>query len=185
MTLLEITNMALDLLGQKHIQSFDNTDRLSRLCSTWANSAYKQTLREYRPNFAIVEKAIVYDMLAEAYMLPSDYVLVISTASDTYTISSNTIKLDSDGTDPLMVEYVTSDLTILEYASDLFIQALALTIASKLAFPLTKEAGIANSLSQQADTLWTKFNFSNNKERRPSRLSQSLTRSTSKWTRNR
>jgi hypothetical protein len=187
MDILDVCNLALDLVGSSNIQTLDSTDKLSKLCKRWGALTYEQYLRAFKPNFATVKAKLQYNVVTQSYQLPSDYVIIVSTPLRDYAIRDTQIYLGTgnsgiDTSDGVEIEYISSEISKLHYASSLFIDALAHSIAAKLAFPLTKEPAIANSLNRDADECWKKYNYSDNIERRPSRVMKGLD-SLSTWDR--
>lgn len=150
------------------------------LCNKWGKLTYNSIIRTYRPNFATSHETLRYNLVTEGYQLPLDYEMIVSSSAAEYVITETTIHADG-ATDELKLEYISNDISKLHYASDSFGEALALSIAAKLAFPITKEALIANALNKRAQEALHAQAYSDNQERRPSRFTKGLT-SMSSWT---
>lgn len=182
MTLLEITNMALDLLGQPNIQTLDGTERTVKLCGIWSSAVYNDMLRKYRPHFANTITDIHFNVVKQAHQLPTDYEMIVTAGEGVeYILREDNITIIGGTEESIVLEYISNDINKIQTAPSQFGIALSYTIASSIAFALTKEASIANAMESRSTELWRVWNFSNNQERRPSRFAENLSKTTN-WT---
>lgn len=183
--------MALSLLGEPPIASLESNGTIAGICKLWAEPTYESVLRAYRPVFSEKVLSINYNPHTELYILPNDYTAMRCIENIArYTVKAGGVKLhsslpttDEDGeqvVQDIVITYISNDINLLQSVDDLFSIALAYRIAANIAFPITKDANISAALKQEGNIKLNSWLYSNNQDRRPSRIAEGVLRT--HWT---
>lgn len=155
-----IGNLALDLIGNTSIVSFDDTSKAARLIKRNYPVCRDRLLRSYRWNFAITRAQLAPDSTAplfgftHAFRKPADMVHFIGVYEDgmpvqNYTSGSYAHKLEGDfilaNVNPLDIFY-TKEVTDPAQFDAFFIDLLAIDIASRIGYGLTSGTQKARDL---------------------------------------
>jgi len=138
-----IANAALALLGERRINSLDESTKTARLMKETFDEVRDEVLRSYKWNFATKRATIAADAVAPAwgfdyaYTLPTDYLggLEIDNPGK-YPYRNEGGKVITDIGSPLNIEY-TSKVTDPLQMDVMFRQSLAAALAAKLAEAIT------------------------------------------------
>lgn len=185
---IQICNLALSHIGEPGIGDFtDDTDPANQ-CEIWYGQCVEQLLREYAWNFAQASTTLTaggtgsfgYD---DYYTLPANIMRLnwVGSSFDAwdrmtdYEISSITgdslLHIDnSAGT--LYVKY-NQKVTNVALFDPLFVNLLALTLASNIAFPITKKAAICKRVDEKLARAIPKATSVDGQERPPRRVQKS------------
>jgi len=181
-TKIDICNMALDHLHVAPITSIDSpTTKEERIVARWYDNTRRAVLRMHSWNFSI--KTVELTPLvsppdldwSHQYNLPSDYIRVIRigekiTPTRHYDIQDAKLLINAEG--PLQFRYVFDNLIIADY-EPLFIETLALDLAINLAFPLTGNLNVLNTVKALRDEKRMSAYHVDGQERPPRRRERS------------
>lgn len=146
---VEIVNNALLMLGDKQISTLDDPTDSARLAKAFYPDVRNDVLSDFPWNFAV--KRVKLAKLAtsplwefkNAYQLPVDVLRVLDTDnSKPWKREGNQILSDAD---PMSIKYIAK-IEDPEAFTPRFREVLAVRLASKIAFPLTKKASLGQEL---------------------------------------
>jgi len=153
-----ICNQALGLLGSSKIMSLDDESKEARFCVRFYEQTRDEVIAGHRWNFAIQRAEL--SRLAEApvseweyhYQLPSDCLRVLQLNgfdemenASRFVIEGRKLLTDDDRA---VIRYLWGVTDVTLYPP-LFIEALAVRLASKLAHPLTGSRSMPQELHQE------------------------------------
>lgn len=154
---VEICNLALDYVGSKPIESFEDKDnKSSKLCKRWYDISRRAVLKDLQASFTI-KRAVLAESVqvpvfgyAHSYKLPHDCLKMLSvnrrTDPQNYPIEGDSILCDIP--EKIHIRYI-SDCTNISLYDDEFIECLALKIASNICIPLTQDFQKQQSLESR------------------------------------
>jgi hypothetical protein len=148
---LDIINAALVSLGVEAVQDLNATSQSKSAAAFWSIALYS-TLRAHNWNFAVNRATLAASITVPAfgystrYPLPSDWIRTISTDVDDYKQEGGAILCNETA---ISLRYVAKIDDPARFDA-LFVDALTLHLAAKLAYPLTQ------STSQQ-DLCWSAY----------------------------
>lgn len=168
MTSIDICNLALSYLGNtRSIASMSEQSTEAILCNRFYNIARESLLKIFPWNFAVKQDSLTAvdettNGFAYVYVYPEDCLRVLKVMSANE--GNNTIVNDYNvcyAHDSVDVKRVVCDISEAQasYIVDIqdvaampseFIDAVALVLASRVAFPLTSSATMAQAVNQQA-----------------------------------
>lgn len=176
---ITICNLALGKIGAARITSLDEASQPARYCNLFYAQTRDEVLQSATWNFACVRATL--SRLADApafgwafqYQLPSDYLAVIqlnswqaAEARDLYEIEGNRLLTDEESA---QLRY-TARIEDSEIFPPLFVEALYVKLASKLAEPLTgsgsKADGLLGEFEKLVEPLAQKANAREGRSRR-------------------
>lgn len=153
-TEVTICNSALIKLGAERINSLSETNKRARLCNEQYSKLRDEVLRSHPWNFAIKRVALastgvkpLFDYDYE-FTIPTDVLRIISLHDKTikWRIEAGR-KLLSDSSE-VNIEYIAQVTAAAEFDT-YFAEALALRLASDLAYPLVQSLNLQNSMLQR------------------------------------
>jgi hypothetical protein len=148
---VEIGNLALDLIGEVPIVSFDDSKKAARLLKRNYPLCRDRLLRSYRWNFAVTRSTLAPDSTAPefgftyAFRKPSDMLQFIGPYEDNqqdnnYTAADIPHKLEGSfilaNENPLLVFYIRQVTDPTEFDA-FFTELLSIDIAEKIGYGLT------------------------------------------------
>lgn len=146
---VEIANNSLAMIGVDPIIALSENSSSARNVNLIWDISRRKVLEDFAWGFAIKRKILsrlatnpLYEYTYE-YQKPNDCIAIISTQSDLPIAIEGTSILTNDS--QLTIRYV-SDINNTELFSPNFTNALAIYLASKLAYPLLADTGRANEL---------------------------------------
>ena len=150
---VSICNWALSKLGAETITSLTQDSENARLCNTLYNIIRDNVLTGHIWNFA--QKRAILAQLAEAPTYTDDLMTVKYTKpADCLKINfvnfpSAIVKIEEDGilsdTEGLKIKYTYRVTDPMKFFPK-FVEALAARLAAEMAFPITRDKGIATTL---------------------------------------
>jgi hypothetical protein len=159
---ITICNLALGKIGASRITSLDEASQPARYCSLFYEQTRDEVLQSVTWNFAILRATLSRLVDAPAfgwayqYQLPTDYLAVIQLNSwqayetrDLYEIEGERLLTDADSA---QLRY-TARIEDSEIFPPLFVEALYVKLASKLAEPLTGSTAKAQALLGEFEKL--------------------------------
>lgn len=159
---IQICNLAISRVGDELITSFDDGTTASDLCALHYEPARDAVLEDHLWSFALERASLArltdapVNKYAYKYQLPPDHIRTIITDLDEYSIpwtrEGNTILTDEEAVYLVYIKQVT-DVT---QFSALFVQALSLFIASRIAYPITNKSRMAMEILNEYDLLFDK-----------------------------
>lgn len=180
---IDIVNMAVDIVGQKVVASIEepNTD-VERLGQRWYDATRRALLREQVWNFAQKYKTIpragaaVDGVYADAYNYPNDLIRLNIVGEDpTYPITAYRLAgrqiYASEGSS--LSIYYNYDATDVPDFDPLFVDYLALRLAERIAYKLTKKKSVVEMTSGLIKLADPKVSSVDGQERPPIRIQQS------------
>ena len=148
-TEVEICNMALSRLGETNITSLTDTTKEAQQCELFFDQTRDEVLRDYDWNFAMGRVEVsplsgdTFSPFEYKYQLPNDCLKVIcpiDIASESYQDLREDFLVEGrmllTNLTPCAIRY-TKKITNPTYYDSLFVECLALKLASKIAFNLT------------------------------------------------
>jgi hypothetical protein len=153
---IDICNRSLNLLGERSISSLDENTQNARRCSLEYDQARLTVLRMHPWSFATKRVRLAPLTITpefgytSQYSLPRDYVRLISTNTEDYTIESRYV-LTNEGSS-LDLVYVYDNSTSDDWDS-LFVD----TLTYYLAYKLSRSTVGASSQSQEMLTMYMKL----------------------------
>ena len=152
-SVVDICNSALAAVGSKAIVSLsDNTER-ARILQTVYNSDRLSLLRMHPWNFAIKQATLplldgtIPFEYAYAYELPADCLRILRVFGNTspYEVLGRAVYSNDDQ----MRIYYVADITDTAQFDPVFIECLAMKIASDIAYSLTQNLTLTNALEEE------------------------------------
>lgn len=148
---VEICNLALSRIGAGTISAIDEDTREARTCLLHYEPTLRSLLRSHEWNFA--KKRAVLAQLVDApvseytyqYALPSDFVKVCrinAVYTDEYRIEGAAL-LSDEGTVTLEYVRAVADPNLFDA---LFVDVFAQRLAAEIAYPLTENTGLSESV---------------------------------------
>jgi len=146
---LKICNDALTLLGNSPITSLAENTKAARLCSQFYASAVAATLRAYNWNCATARAELTADTeppefgFAIRYALPGDCLRVVAVSGNTHEwkIENGYILTNSAVVQIIYIKRISaSEMDVM------LSEAVAVKLASLIAFPLTNSATVAKAM---------------------------------------
>lgn len=153
-TEVTICNSALIKLGAERINSLSETNKRAKLCNEQYSKLRDEVLRSHPWNFAIKRVALsltgntpLFDYKYE-FTIPTDVLRILSVHNKAikWRVEAGR-KLLSDYSE-VKIEYIAQITAAAEFDS-YFSEALALRLASDLAYPLVQSMNLQNSLLQR------------------------------------
>lgn len=153
---VEICNLALLLAGADRIDSLSDENQRARICNTLYENEKNNLLYRHPWNFAIrrVELAALstapefgYDY---QFQLPSDCLRVLNVDAvngENYAIEGTVLVSDES---TMEIKYLSTAPTVITFSQG-FCETLAYRLASKIAFALTQNSSLADSLWKKAE----------------------------------
>jgi hypothetical protein len=151
-TEIEIANMALNFLGVDMISSLADNTKTAKLINNVFQTAKKSTLQDHNWKFAIKRAELAY--ISETplfeykfvFQLPMDLLKIVETypANVEYAIEGGTLLSNYEN---FAIKYV-HDVQNEQLYTPMFAEALALKLASLLAYPLTNSTTLEQSKLQ-------------------------------------
>lgn len=153
-----ICNLALGRIGDERIMSMDDASQSARYCKLFYAQTRDEVLRSHPWNFATARKTL--NALADApefewsvqYQLPNDFLRLCQLNGwdawkplDLFEIEGDRL-LTNESTAQIKYIYTITDASIFD---PLFIEALSLKLASKLARPLTGSQTLGDGALQE------------------------------------
>lgn len=168
---LGICSRAMALIGADNVNSFDDGTNEAQISSALYESTLVSALTEHRWNFATVQAQAVKlaqapeDRFAIQYELPNPILTIDLVSPDRYPyelFSDRRIMTDYDG--DLWVEGVfrVDESKLPGY----FIEYLEYRLATKFAFPITADKGLAGSMQDLADRHQKRAKSADSKQRK-------------------
>jgi hypothetical protein len=157
-----ICNLALGKLGAGRIIALDEESEEARACLLHYAETRDEVLRAHRWNFAIKREQLVQDPVPPrfgelfAYHLPTDCLRVLEMNS--WKLSQRPGYWEVEG-DQLTTHSDVADIRYIRRVVDcnlfdaLFVEALVLKLAAKLALPLTGNSKLAGQLVEEYEKL--------------------------------
>lgn len=145
---IQIINQALVQLGEAPIASLDDGSKYALIATTFWAGSVAAVLRGHPWNFAARRQvlAALSDAppygFARAYQLPAECLRVLEVSADSYKIEGRQILCDDD---TLTLRYISGAVNITEWDA-IFCDALALHLAWKMAYPITKSEAVRDAL---------------------------------------
>ena len=197
----DICNLALDYLLQTNEESVTNIDspttQTEVVCARWYDVARKSLLRRHPWNFAtkrivltadVNKPAFGYDF---AYNLPNDFIRVISLEEPDnnaplltaqYRVEGNQLLVgrlvgasQSSGAQSLNFIYIFNETNIVKF-DDLFVDTLAIELASKIAYKFTASNTDVQRINSLLDDKLQVARTVDGQERPPTRIERSRVR---------
>lgn len=146
---LKICNDALTLLGNNPIAALDENTKAARLCNQFYTSAVAATLRAYNWNCATARAELTADTeppefgFAIRYALPGDCLRVVAVSGNTHEwkIENGYILTNSAVVQIIYIKRISaSEMDVM------LSEAVAVKLASLIAFPLTNSATVAKAM---------------------------------------
>jgi len=146
---LKICNDALTLLGNSPITSLAENTKAARLCNQFYTSAVAATLRAYNWNCATARAELTADTeppefgFAIRYALPGDCLRVVAVSGNTHEwkIENGYILTNSAVVQIIYIKRISaSEMDVM------LSEAVAVKLASLIAFPLTNSATVAKAM---------------------------------------
>ena len=146
---LKICNDALTLLGNNPIAALDENTKAARLCNQFYTSAVAATLRAYNWNCATARAELTADTeppefgFALRYALPGDCLRVVAVSGNTHEwkIENGYILTNSAVVQIIYIKRISaSEMDVM------LSEAVAVKLASLIAFPLTNSATVAKAM---------------------------------------
>ncbi len=146
---LKICNDALTLLGNNPIAALDENTKAARLCNQFYTSAVAATLRAYNWNCATARAELTADTeppefgFAFRYALPGDCLRVVAVSGNTHEwkIENGYILTNSAVVQIIYIKRISaSEMDVM------LSEAVAVKLASLIAFPLTNSATVAKAM---------------------------------------
>lgn len=172
--MLKICNDALLLLGEKPIDTMDEESDTAALCNGLYIPTLESVLRSHMWNFA--KKRIILSPLEEKpvfgfqnkFLMPSDWIRTISISEypNHYEIEAGHILADSN---EVRLHYIFRNENISTWDSA-FKEVVVLTLAAKMAVPVTQSAAFAQDLQSQARQALRSAKSINGQETPPDKL---------------
>jgi hypothetical protein len=157
-----ICNLALGKLGAGSIISLDEESTEARVCRLHYTQTRDEVLRSHRWNFAIKSEELVQTVevppfgWAFQYALPTDCLRILEMNSYDLAQRPGTWEIEGrylvTNDTSARVRYIRR-ITDCNLFDSLFVEALALRVASKIAMPLNGSMGMAESLLGQYEKL--------------------------------
>lgn len=163
-SVVDISNKALDKLGQGPITSLEDGTKSANLCNRNWTIIRDQVLRDHPWNFAVKRSILAADTTAPAwgftyqFPLPSDCLRLLEVrdlSTGEYQVEANQILADESA---LYVRYIRQVTDPNEYDA-LFVD----TVATRLAFELCEALTQSNT---KKEMLWQEYEDSLNRARR-------------------
>lgn len=151
---VEICNAALLLAGADRIDALSEENQRARLCNEIYTNEKNLLLYRHPWNFAILRVELGLLSTAPEYeyeskfQLPSDCLRVLDVDTD-YPYEIEGTYLLSDDTE-IFIKYISSAPTVATFSQG-FCEALSYRIASKLAYAISQNASLADSLWKKAE----------------------------------
>ena len=148
---LDIINSALVSLGAPPVQDLDSSTASKAAAAFWP-MVVPATLRSHPWNFSVTRRTLAPlatspdHGYSQAFPLPSDWIRTLSTSEDDFKSEGKKILCNAAS---LQLRYVAMVEDPAQWDA-LFCEAVAVHIAAKLAYPLTKSAS-------QADVCWSAY----------------------------
>lgn len=174
--MLKICNDALLLLGEKPIDAMDEESDTAALCNGLYLPTLESVLRAHMWNCA--KKRTILSPLAEKpvfgfqnkFLIPSDWIRTISISEyRNYEIEAGYILADSN---EVRLHYIFRNEDVGTWDSA-FKEVVVLTLAAKMAVPITQSAAFAQDLQNQARLALRSARTINGQETPPDKLSGS------------
>lgn len=163
-TEVEMCNHALSYLGESRISSLEESNERARICNLLYDQTRDELLADFEWPFAVSRRAlsaVEEENLTEfeyRYALPSDYLRMLDVLDDEiydiqinyrrvlidYRIEDNRLMTDLS---PCYVRYIKR-VTLPNLYPESFAQAMALTLAAKVAPRLSQNFALAQSMAQ-------------------------------------
>lgn len=163
LTKLDIANNALIRIGDKTIESFDNTDKNTVLINQVFKQVLSEVLREYIWNCATARASLVPNAISPpfgytyAYDLPIDYIRLIQVYDANGRFDQNIDWCIEDNkilcNEPVMnIRYIKYMEDTLQFDS-LCTSALINKLAQKIAFSKTNSSKLVNELINEYESI--------------------------------
>lgn len=167
LTKVAICNQALNLIGARSIQSFDESTETARRCSALYDSSRQSLLRMHPWSFAKKRMQLAPSAVrptfgyANAFPLPSNLLRVLDTGLDDYEIEGRYILAD---TNLINLVYVADEADENHWDS-LFTECMVLYLANKLCKPISGSQTEADSAWQKLQNMLKQARTINGQER--------------------
>lgn len=171
-TSLDIVNAALDIIGQTTIASIENpTSKNEKICARWYDKCRRYLLAYHPWDFAEGYYACPRsgtpdnENFTDKYRLPNDFLELIKIDGEgtsfqyafeygevDWTREGNDILLNADAANSINIVYTRDFETVSQFSAK-FTEALEEYLASKIMFPITKDAKATAAQKEQAEEI--------------------------------
>lgn len=153
---VSIANNALTLIGAEPITSFSDDTTQGRAINRVYDDLRQELISEHPWNFAVKRASLASSTTApvhtyaRAFTLPTDCLRVLDAVTGGYLYGIEAGAIVTDATAPLAIVYI-ADVTDVNKMSPYFRRALTYRIAGTIAFQITGNATLENSMSARAE----------------------------------
>ena len=149
-TVLDICNLALEKLGEQHIDNVSPVSSpASRLCSLRYHPVRRLTLCQVMPGFA--KKTAQLKSSYSSFQLPNDALRILNVSQPEWTLRGRSIYV-GEKVNAINVEYI-ADVEDVSLFDDNFCDAFSTALAAELCMPLTGSMSMRQKLDSEYQSI--------------------------------